>query len=268
MVECTLPITEEGASTTNPIFVSNFNTSASTYEISWRDFDVMWSERGSNFFVPKTIDAGTFIMEKSQVGASAAIIFIIASVDNEPYLMWTAGAVATIADTFTNTRQITSGIPGSTGTEIQRFTKPDFYPFTNSGRVIAYVNDGIYHIRPDYDIVGTTVRCNANTNFTNVASTLTSWTITHPFNDGLIVGWTQSTDTLTSDTYANRGSYDDYRRILDITTDSSGNFKGGFFYNENWDMFGETGLRVFVDAGGTTHSVKMVNGRVVYWTTT
>jgi len=280
MVECTLPITEEGASTTNPIFVSNFNTSASTYEISWRDFDVQFKALDDSLSQLATVSAGTFVFPYADFRLKASIDIVVATNNNDPYIMWTdTGTSGTPGDTFTTTRRLLAGSTSS-GTLVQSFGYPSTAP-SNYRNPRSFTYDDVNEVIPYVD-----------NHYTYTTGTFSFWipmylhptasktfgpsilnvTVTANTNNFLIIGWTQSSNAKTVDFRTNSGSYDDYREIGYIRTDASNNFKGCTVYGQG-DValvpFGETdNNKQFTDNAGNRHTVRMADGLVIEWKTT
>jgi len=279
-IRSTLPISDPSVESTNPIFVSNFNTSASTYEISWRDFDVQFKALDDNLSQLATVSAGTFVFPYADFRLKAKIDIVIATSNNTPYIMWTdTGTSGTPGDTFTTDRRLLAGSTSS-GTLVQSFGYPSTAPSNYRNPRVA-----------TYDDVSETVP-NVDNHYTYTAGTFSLWvpmyihptasktigpsilnvTVTASTNDFIIIGWTQSSNTKTADLSTNSGSYDEYREIGYIRTDASNNFKGCTVYGQG-DVavvpFGETdNNKQFVDNSGNTHTVRMADGLVIEWKTT
>jgi len=268
------PPASKVSSSGSPVFTSTYDSDTDEYVISWRDFDVQhcgdYVETSAiRVAQMKTISANEFRFERANVFAQIIIDIHVATLEGEPELYWYIQTdTGTFADAFTASRRMlqTNGLY-MIGNQIQRFTRPASYPlFDGSPRQIEYVNDAVWHVANGYNYVPSSgVFTTSFSQYitpggaTNKLPSLTSWTVATSFTDYLIIGWTAATDTFTQDVYANRFTYDDYRIIAFVKTDSSGILRGVIVYGRytSFEPMGHTG-----SWNNGTQTVSTTNGRV------
>ena len=248
VVRCTIPTTPISEYTPTPIFVSSYNSSASTYTVSWDAF-TMWANyygdivgtTSKRYWSQVTVPTGSFVFTAA-VYAPTSKLYIqpTLEVTTGPYLSgcrvdlkWGGGLTGSDADTQNAEMDDPDADQGRIGSNVTVLSGGS--ASAKAALTIDWENTQvpIVEFGYAYDKQTTTISMPIHSQYSSDSKPdFWSKNIGASFDDELILGWDSNPTDITLDALANSASYDDYQRVGYAKTDSSGYIKAAVKYGD------------------------------------
>lgn len=263
-----------------PIFRSTYDAVADTYTVSWDSFYVLANWYGGYGGNSNKLDLCQYAVPAGAFTWTAAVLASSIKIHVQPYLEVTSGTDltqcvvklkwfnTTVSPYDTDTTE--SEADGLIGTTIARIAGSG--TGAKSPLVIEFPDDEVPVANFGYCYDTETTRFTMPIHGgipTSTSNQPTYWNkvLGNSFNNSLILGWTQATNSFALDSLANAASYQSYVIVGSAKTDSAGILKIG----TNWSdrlrrTFGGAGAISYTKPGGATGTITVVDGLITQWT--
>lgn len=265
------------ASASTDVFTSSYDATADTYTLSWSEFTIWanWfggidSSGNKRYWYPKKVSTGSLVWDAAVFDTARRVIIqpVLAAIDgwihdSEIELHWHADPVTFIGDELVGYDAATQILEYEGFGEDERVGQVllEMSGSNNSAKAALSIDSiNVYpfmvYFDSAYSIANTRLFSAVGSNYT--PSNVWSYDMGNSFDDGIIVGWTASTDAVVTDALANYASYDDYRLLGYGKTDASGNLlTSALVENPMKTPFGFTG-----NWNDGTQTIYAANGRI------